>query len=427
MCNDWIHWLSSQHPDELLGLLLPVLCVDGLRYTLGAVVMCLCDVAAHAWRALLGRPAPPQFSYCPSVCAILAGLNEADTIAATLGSLYGTYPRLQIIVVDDGSNDGMSDIAHAFARTHEGVLVLTKPRRGGKSSALNFALPFTSAEVLVCVDTDSHLAEGAIWEMVQPFANPRVGAVSGTVIARNAFTNLCTWLQAFEYLRCIFIGRMFAEKLGILGIVSGALGAFRRDALERLGGWDVGPGEDGDLTLRLRKVGYHIAVAPYAQCLTNLPTSFRRLFKQRRRWDWAVVTFECRKHLDMANVFSPNFRFSNLLMLIDRWTYNIVLLYLGWGYFAWLCFNPHSDLWKLFLLYYVLYVVMEVLQLLVVVYYSTDRRRCWIIGLIAPLSPFYFLYLKAASLAAVTEELFWRRSFQDNFVPKHVRDVTWHW
>src|SRR5207248_1453281 len=83
----------------------------------------------------------------------------------------------------------------------------------------------------------------APWEIVQPFADPRVGAVSGTVVARAPFARLVTWLQAFEYLRCIFLGRMFASRLDILGIVSGAFGAFRADALRRLGGWDVGPGE----------------------------------------------------------------------------------------------------------------------------------------------------------------------------------------
>ena len=52
---------------------------------------------------------------------------------------------------------------------------------------------------------------------------------------------------------------MLAARLGMLGIVSGAFGAFRREALERVGGWDVGPDEDGDLTIRLHKIGYQIA------------------------------------------------------------------------------------------------------------------------------------------------------------------------
>ena len=101
----------------------------------------------------------------------------------------------------------------------------------------------TDAEILVCVDSDSHLGEGAIWEIVQPFADPNIAAVSGSVLVRNPFVNLLTWIQALEYYRCIFLGRMFTSRLGILGIVSGAFGAYRREAILQVGAWDVGPGD----------------------------------------------------------------------------------------------------------------------------------------------------------------------------------------
>jgi len=292
---------------------------------------------------------------------------------------------------------------------------------------LNFALPFTTAELLVCVDGDSHLNPGAIWEIVQPFSDPTVGAVSGAVLARNPFVNLTTWLQASEYLHCIFLGRMFASRLDIMGIISGAFGAFRRDAIARLHGWDVGPGEDGDLTLRLRKARYRIVFAPYAQCLTNLPTSFWRLVKQRRRWEWAAVTFECRKHVDLGNIFSPNFRWSNLLMLLDRWLFNVALPYVLWAYAAWLVFNPKPHTINHLIFYYLVYVGMDLLQLLIVLFYSNDRRRDFLAGLVAPLSPLYYLILKAVALWALTEELISRRSFRDGFVPEHVRRATWYW
>jgi cellulose synthase/poly-beta-1,6-N-acetylglucosamine synthase-like glycosyltransferase len=427
MFTDWIHWFSSIRSDELLWALTPLLLLDAPRYVLGSLVMWACDFATDTWHWFTGAPDARPHDYCPSVCVVLAGLNEADTIASTLGSVWGSYPQMEIIVVDDGSTDGMADVANEFALTHANVLVIRKPRRGGKSSALNAALPFTQADVIVCVDTDSHLAPGAIWEIVQPMADPTVGAVSGTVIARNPYLKLITWLQAFEYLRSIFVGRMFAYRLDILAIVSGAFGAFRRDALQRVQGWDVGPGEDGDLVLRLRKAGYTIALAPYAQCLTNLPVSWKRLFFQRRRWEWATITFNCRKHVDLANPFAPHFRWSNLAMLVDSWLFSVVLLYAFWGYLAYLVWHGHEHLGKLLMLNYLAYAGIEVVNLLVVLYYSLDRRRDFCIGLVAPLMPFYYLFLKAAQVWAITEEILTRRSFRDNFVPEHVRAVTWHW
>ena len=425
MFSGWIHWLSSQRADELLFFLMPLLLLDVPRYCLGGVVVCLWDALIGVFAPAAGRPC--AYEHCPSVCVVVAGLNEADTIEATLRSLWGSYPKLQIIVVDDGSTDEMAAVAKQFAAAHDQVLVLRKPERGGKSSALNFALPFTKAEIVVCVDADSHLEPQAIWEIVQPFADGRVGAVGGTVRARNGSTGLVTRLQSAEYLRSIFVGRMLTSRLGMLGIVSGAFGAFRREALDRAKGWDVGPGEDGDLVLRLRKASWRIVHAPYAQCRTNLPTSWSRLFKQRRRWAWATVTFECRKHVDMANVFSRNFRLSNLALVAEAWTFDIVLTFAFFAYLGWLAVAQSGLLGYVLLTNYAAYLVVELIQWLVLMYYSPNRLRDGKSLLCAPWMPLYYSFLKGATLVAVLEETLFRRSFDDSFVPQHVRQVTWRW
>jgi len=263
--------------ETVLLMALPILLLDSIRYCLGALLVFLQDFARGLWGRLWNRVEPIRHQYTPSVCVVVAGLNEADTIGHTLRPLWGAYPRMEIIVVDDGSDDGMSEVVQDFNRQYGGVTLLRRPRRGGKSSALNSALSFTQAEIIVFTDGDSRLAEHAIWEIVQPFIDPAVGAVSGCLLARHPFDRVVTWLQAFEYLQNIFVGRMVAARLGALGIASGAFGAVRRDAITRLKGWDVGPGEDGDLTIRLRRSGCRIAYTPYAQCYTNVPRSWSSL------------------------------------------------------------------------------------------------------------------------------------------------------
>ncbi|HEV3004462.1 MAG TPA: glycosyltransferase family 2 protein, partial [Pirellulales bacterium] len=352
MFIDWIHWLSSLHPEQLLAVLAGLLLIDAPRYALSQIAMCLWDAGRETWHALAARVEPEKALYCPSVCVVLAGYNEADTLGATLESLWGTYPRMELIVVDDGSTDGMAEVARGFARRHEEVLVLSRPERGGKSSALNSALPYTRAEVIITVDTDSHLGPGAIWGIVQPLADPRVGAVSGTVRVRNPFVNVVTWLQTYEYLQTIFLGRMLSSRLGLLAIISGAFGAFRRTVLDQVGAWDVGPGEDGDLTLRIRKSGFEIGFAPYAQAFTKVPTKWMRLYHQRRRWDRSVITFECRKHIDLAFPWHANFRWREWVLVMERWFFNVAALYGLWGYLAWLCFrSPANAGYVLFTLY----------------------------------------------------------------------------
>ena len=254
-----------------------------------------------------------------------------------------------------------------------------------------------------------------------------MGAVAGTVLARNGNVNLVSQLQAAEYLRSIFLGRMLSSRLGVLGIVSGAFGAYRREALIRAGGWDVGPGEDGDLVLRLRKSGWHIVHAPYAQCMSNVPLTWRQLFKQRRRWEWAAVTLECRKHVDLANIHSPNFRFSNLALLLDTWFFRIGMTLAFFVYLLLLPWMKVHSLGFVLLTNYVLYLGFELVQWVVLLYYTPNLRRdAWAI-LCLPLVPCYYMFLKVASLVAMVEEFLWRRSYDDNFVPSHVRQVTWHW
>lgn len=413
--------------DELAWLLLPMLLFDVPRYFVGSLVMWLVDLAyrvAEWWRR--GEPRP-GFPYQPSVCVVIAGLNEGPSLRGGLERLVGSYPDLQVIVVDDGSSDGMSQVGHEFARLHDNVLVLTK-RRGGKSSAMNFALPFVRAEIVIVVDADSHLAPNAIWEVVQPLADPQVGAVSGNVLVRNEFTNIVTRLQGLEYQRSIFMGRMLADRLNLLGIASGAFGAFRMTALRHVGGWDVGPGEDEDITLRLRKVGYRVVFAAYAECWTQAPTKWWTLIRQRRRWEWAVVTFGSRKHIDMINLLSPAARWGNVLLLLERWLFNLFLPIVFWVALLWWCLVGFPHHWAyLGLLYYLLYLAMETANWLLLLDYSAHRLRDFRLGIVLPLMPFYQFLQRCVTTWAIAEEVFTRRSFRDGFVPQHVREATWHW
>ena len=413
--------------DELAWLLLPLLLFDLPRYFLGTLMLWCADVVHVLGDWALGRRDDPAYTYQPSVCVVIAGLNEGPSLRGNLDRLVGSYPDLQIIVVDDGSSDGMTQVGHDFARLHDSVLVLTK-RRGGKSSAMNFALPFARAEVVIVVDADSHLAPNAIWEIVQPLADPRVGAVSGNVLVRNEFQHLVTRLQGLEYQRSIFLGRMISDRLNLLGIASGAFVAIRRTALRHVRGWDVGPGEDEDSTLRLRKVGYQVAFAPYAECWTDAPTTWRALVRQRRRWEWAVVTFGLRKHIDMVNVLSPAARPENVLLLLERWLFNLFCPIVFWVWLIWWCLVGWPErIPNVCLLYYLLHLAMETANWLILLNYSAHRLRDLRLGIVLPLMPFYQLIQRCVTTWAIVEETFTRRSYRDGFVPEHVREATWHW
>ncbi len=137
MLTDWLHWLTSLTPTELVTILGVLLFVDGSRYAYCTASMALFDLGQSCWSWMRGVRPPLKYTHCPSVCVLLVGHNEGDTIEEALASVWGMYPRLELVVVDDGSTDGMAEKAQRFAAEHAGVLVLSRSERGGKSSALN--------------------------------------------------------------------------------------------------------------------------------------------------------------------------------------------------------------------------------------------------------------------------------------------------
>lgn len=415
----WFAWLQSMGWADFLVLMWPLILLELPRYVVSKVVMMLIDMCR-------GYPRDPVYDHCPSVTVILAGHNEADSVGPTVDSILGTYPRCEIIVVDDGSTDGMSEAVAPYARRGD-VRLLTKPDRGGKSSCVNFAVAESSGEIILVIDTDSAVESNTIWEIVQPFANPDVGAVGGTIRVRNAHLNLVTMCQAYEYLHAIFLGRQVASRLGIMSCASGALGAFRREAAERAGGWDVGPGEDGDITIKIRKLGYKAVFAPYAVCNTDAPDTWRSLFKQRRRWNRGLVRYKCRKHADMANPLSSHFQWGNFFLILNVWFFKIGLLVAFWVRQLWLCVNWNQDTGFVMLTTYAMYLGFNVLQVVAIMYYSDRPWKDLPAASVVPFTPVYRTWLCLARILAITEETFFRRSFEDNYVPPKVRAATIHW
>jgi cellulose synthase/poly-beta-1,6-N-acetylglucosamine synthase-like glycosyltransferase len=416
------------HPEQLVAVLGALLLLDVPRYALSKMALCLWDTSHNFWDWLNGIRKDPRYTHCPSVCVVIAGYNEEKNIVAPLRSVWGTYPRLEIIVVDDGSTDGTAEAARRFARTHAGVVVLRLAERTGKSPALNSALQYTTAEVIVGLDADAELRPDAIWEIVQPLANPRVGIVSGAVLGRNPFTNLVTWLQANEFLHSVFVGRILSARLGLLGIASGAFAAVPRAVLDKGFGWDEGSSGDLDLTLRIRKAGYEVAFAPYAECYTDMLLTWRGLIRQRLRWDRSItIRNHARKHIDMAYFWSRNFRLSDFLLLAESFYFSVFCMYAIWGWLIWfLCRQPQGT-GQILLTLYLCYLVFEIIQIFAALYYTNHWARDLLICAVFPLLPFYNFVLLAVRLVATTEEIFLRKSYSESFTPDRIRNATWHW
>ena len=277
MIEDAFSWFFSLGPRQLLFYFWPFFFFDFVRYVLLDLLILLVYLPGLKRRRserLQARQA--LFQECPLVSIVVPGKNEGKHLEQLALSLrHQSYRHFELIVVDDGSDDNTPAMGRRLLR--EGLIhqFIRNETRGGKASAANTALTFSRGRYIVHLDADSHLAATALEDLVIPFyLDSRVGAVGGDIRVSNSADSLATRLQNIEYMKTLTTGRTVASLLGLLRIVSGACGAFRRDLLLQLGGWDVGPGLDGDITQKIRKLGYRVIHQPRAACYTHVPDSF---------------------------------------------------------------------------------------------------------------------------------------------------------
>lgn len=265
------------------------------------------------------------------VSVLVPAYNEEATIVDNVRSmLFLQYPDLEIIVVNDGSRDAtLERLIAAFAlipvvRAYEpvlshaalrglyaspawpGLLVVDKHNGGSKSDAINAGINLSRNPLFCVVDADSLLETDSLLQAVRPFMeNPEgMAAVGGTVRVLNGCTvangqivtvglprRFLPMVQNLEYIRAFLVTRLAWSHWGMLSIISGAFGLFRRDLALEIGGFAKGShGEDYDFIVRLHRHlrdgrrPYEMRYVPEPVCWTEAPEDLRTLSTQRRRW-----------------------------------------------------------------------------------------------------------------------------------------------
>ena len=134
--------------------------------------------------------------------------------------------------------------------------------------------------------------------------------------------NLITRWQALEYVTSQNLERRELAALGCITVVPGAIGAWSREALERLGGFPLDTlAEDQDLTIVLLKAGYKVLYDSTAIGWTEAPDTLSGLSKQRFRW--AFGTLQCLwKHRDV--MLKPRYGTLGLVAMPQTWVFQFV-------------------------------------------------------------------------------------------------------
>jgi cellulose synthase/poly-beta-1,6-N-acetylglucosamine synthase-like glycosyltransferase len=359
------------------------------------------------------------------VSVLLVGHNEGDTLRkAVAGLREQTHGTIQIVVVDDGSVDDMAEVGRQLHQTGRIDRFVSTGIRGGKASALHLGLRFCRHEYVVVMDIDTSLDRDAIAEIVAPLVtDPEVGAVSGNLAVRNPQSSLLGTLQYLEYATNISLGRQFTGMFGILMIVSGAFGAFRKSAIDDVGGWDVGPGDDSNLTTKLRRAGWSIDFAADAWGLTDVPYQLTPLVRQRTRWSRSLIRNRLRKFSAVFDPRQANFSLRDLVGTAALLWFDFGLSLAFLVYVASLFVQFGEGAFTILIAVNIVAIIGDTFELLVAAIFLPRLRVLRRL----PYVPVYSLYIsylqRAIRLRAYFLELAFRVSYNDPFYPAKVREA----
>ncbi|WP_420141570.1 glycosyltransferase [Sphingomonas sp.] len=348
------------------------------------------------------------------VSVLIPAFNEERVIERSVRRVLESRDvALEVIVIDDGSHDRTSEIVRAAFADEPRVRLLTL-ENGGKARALNQGLRLARGEIVIALDADTQFLPKTIARLARWFDDERLGAVAGNAKVGNR-VNLVTRWQALEYITAQNLERRALARLNAVMVVPGAVGAWRRAAIEQAGGYPANTlAEDQDLTIAIQRLGWTVHYDQYAVALTEAPESVRALAKQRYRW--AFGTLQCLwKHRGviasgrprgLARIGIPQAILFQILFAAISPIIDLALLLSLFG--TWSTVHAHGwaqssgDIWRM-LTYWSAFTAIDLLA--GVIAFALERRERWrLLWLLIPQrigyrQIMYYVVLKALSAA----------------------------
>ena len=274
--------------------------------------------------AVLQAVGPAPVNAPPLVSVHVPAHNEPpDMVIDTLRALLRLdYPRAQIVLIDDNTDDeSLWRPVESWCQRHDVTFKHLENWPGYKSGALNYALQHLThpdAEIIGVVDSDYQVEPEWLRDCVPVFADWWIGFVQAPQDYRD-------WQQARYYRRLYYSYKYFFavsqpsrnERDG--AIFSGTMGLIRRVALDELGGWDEWCiTEDAEISLRLLRAGWSGMHVNESGGHGIMPLTFEALKGQRYRWCFGGIQL-LRMH--WRSLFPGPKTRNNHLSAGQRWSY----------------------------------------------------------------------------------------------------------
>ncbi len=276
------------------------------------------------WHRFTSGPSPPMMDPTtgPLVSVLIPCFNEEKVIASsTARILQSDWTNLEVLVLDDGSSDNTAlEVERAFGSDPRVRLMCFA--NSGKAHTLNKGLAAAKGEIIVALDADTLFPAATVGRLVRWFQDPQIGAVAGNALVGNRLNMVTRW-QALEYVTAQNLERRALDALGAVTVVPGAVGAWRRSALDALGGYPTDTlAEDQDLTIAVQRAGWKVDFDSDARAYTEAPDTVQGLLKQRFRWSFG--TLQCLwKHREA--LFDPKRPVLGFVALPQIWLFQIIL------------------------------------------------------------------------------------------------------
>ncbi len=216
-------------------------------------------------------------TYLPMVSLVIATFNEEQIVKKKIENTIGiTYPkeRMEIVFVDS-SNDRTRQIIRDFKEESDlNIILFEEEERKGLASALNTGYAIASGEIVIKADCDLLLEKDSVEEIVRPFSDPAVGAVSGAIRVSNQYDVEMGYRIIFERFR-------LAEANLDSTYLFNPFSAFRKKLIQPINRKSVA--DDAELALKIRQKGYRTVYSPTAVAHEMSPTSVKERIRQKSR------------------------------------------------------------------------------------------------------------------------------------------------
>ncbi len=282
--------------------------------------------------------------------------EERDYLIKCICSAMRTIGTSQVILVNNNSNKLETLNTFEFLKKKfPDLLFLNQPKQG-KRFAHAKGLEYATGEIIVFVDSDTILDENAIIELIKPFVDEKVGGVTGQVLLANNKQNFVTMMIESMFWSAFNIKRRAVANAGMMHVMPGALSAYRKADLLKLGpgyisqvfaGRPCSISDDRYLTTRiqtrlLKKIRYQSKAKSY----TYMPSGIIKFWKTLERWQRGALreTFlllkEPNKGKNKALVFDVcfNFLMINFILVFKLFLFYKIAFSFSWIYIAALLF-----------------------------------------------------------------------------------------